>query len=188
MEQKNIWQYFLTGVTKNYFNFTGRARRKEYWGFLLTSTVILILAAILDAFLLAWGVSNPDWIKITLILNLVLFLPSMTIGVRRFHDIGKRGWFPVVNSVLSLIFLLSQTYLTHTFFTPQQSGPLGIARRFGSSVLPISMGSIFVVVYLISTLILIIFALYNGVSGPNQYGPDPKKTSLGYEIDLIGKE
>lgn len=38
-----LWDYFRRGLTDNYFNFSGRARRKEYWGFCLSWTIVLIV-------------------------------------------------------------------------------------------------------------------------------------------------
>lgn len=96
-----LWDYFRAGVTANYANFRGRARRKEYWGFALFYTlgmIVLVAAGLaVDA-----GAGNLDYsadipIPVTIVLVLLAMLagmvPWIAISVRRFHDIGLSGWF-----------------------------------------------------------------------------------------------
>jgi uncharacterized membrane protein YhaH (DUF805 family) len=100
---------FIDAVKKclsNYVNFNGRARRSEYWWFFLFSFLIRIGAMILD------GSFSNDSIEtakagtgiLSLIVGLALLLPTIAVGVRRMHDVGKSGWFlliPIYNLVLA---------------------------------------------------------------------------------------
>jgi len=85
MIEKSLFTYFIEAFTKNYVNFKGRARRKEYWGFTLFYALIF---AILGAF---------AFTGIGAILFLVVFVvtlpPSISLTVRRLHDINLSGWF-----------------------------------------------------------------------------------------------
>lgn len=85
MIEKSLFTYFIEAFTKNYVNFKGRARRKEYWGFTLFYALIF---AILGAF---------AFTGIGVILFLVVFVvtlpPSISLIVRRLHDINLSGWF-----------------------------------------------------------------------------------------------
>ena len=85
MIEKSLFTYFIEAFTKNYVNFKGRARRKEYWGFTLFYALIF---AILGAF---------AFTGIGVILFLVVFIvtlpPSISLTVRRLHDINLSGWF-----------------------------------------------------------------------------------------------
>lgn len=85
MIKKSLFTYFIEAFTKNYVNFKGRARRKEYWGFTLFYALIF---AILGAF---------AFTGIGVILFLVVFVvtlpPSISLTVRRLHDINLSGWF-----------------------------------------------------------------------------------------------
>ena len=85
MIEKSLFTYFIEAFTKNYVNFKGRARRKEYWGFTLFYALI---CAILGAF---------AFTGIGVILFLVVFVvtlpPSISLTVRRLHDINLSGWF-----------------------------------------------------------------------------------------------
>lgn len=104
MIEKSLFTYFIEAFTKNYVNFKGRARRKEYWGFTLFYALIF---AILAAF---------AFTGIGVILFLVVFVvtlpPSISLTVRRLHDINLSGWFtlymlimliPVIGEVIAII-------------------------------------------------------------------------------------
>ena len=39
---KSLWQYFVESYTQNYFNFKGRARRREYWGIWLFNSLVTV--------------------------------------------------------------------------------------------------------------------------------------------------
>ena len=104
MIEKSLFIYFVEAFTKNYVNFKGRARRKEYWGFTLFYALIF---AILGAF---------AFTGIGVILFLVVFVvtlpPSISLIVRRLHDINLSGWFtlymlimliPVIGEAIAII-------------------------------------------------------------------------------------
>ena len=80
----------------NYANFSGRARRKEYWMFVLVQTIVMIGLMILDSVLgldfELQGISL-GYGYLYLIGLIVHFIPSLAVLVRRLHDVGKSGWF-----------------------------------------------------------------------------------------------
>ena len=97
-EQFNMIDWFVKGL-KNYANFKGRARRKEYWFFVLCQFLLIFIAAIIDSILF----DNPAlFYSIT---ALGLFIPSLAVAVRRMHDIGKSGWLLLL-SLIPLIGLI----------------------------------------------------------------------------------
>nr|WP_317169636.1 DUF805 domain-containing protein [Flavobacterium panici] len=89
-------------VLQNYANFDGRARRREYWMFFLFNIIISAVIGIIDGVAgLTFGPSKTGILG--LIYNLVVLIPSLAVGIRRMHDIGKSGWFiliPIYNIVL----------------------------------------------------------------------------------------
>jgi uncharacterized membrane protein YhaH (DUF805 family) len=111
-----LWGYFTRTLTANYANFSGRARRKEYWGFVLfTFIVYLIFAAIMGAGAAATP-RNPDgtlagqfsplfFIGAGLMGLYVLatLIPGLGLWVRRLHDIGWPGWIIVIALLISWI-------------------------------------------------------------------------------------
>jgi uncharacterized membrane protein YhaH (DUF805 family) len=78
-------------VMKNYFNVEGRARRTEYWMYFLVYLGIIIVASILDA-VVGMGLIGG-------LVALGHLIPSITVGVRRLHDIGRSGWFLLVGLI-----------------------------------------------------------------------------------------
>lgn len=86
---------YYVGVLKRYAVFSGRARRKEYWYFLLFSTIASILLAIIGEVL---GAGD----SIMNLYNLGVLIPSIAVGVRRMHDTNRSGWWlllPIVNII-----------------------------------------------------------------------------------------
>ena len=87
------------GCLKKYATFQGRARRKEYWMFILISLLLGIGAGILDL-----AVFNGEKEVFSGLLRLGLFLPGLAAIVRRMHDVDKSGWFcliPIYNLILA---------------------------------------------------------------------------------------
>lgn len=84
-------------VLKNYAGFSGRARRKEYWMFILFHIIFAIAAIVLDSVLgLNFGDTESGFAGggyIYIIYTLAIFIPALAVVVRRLHDVGKSGWF-----------------------------------------------------------------------------------------------
>lgn len=78
-------EWFIKCI-KQYADFKGRARRKEYWMFTLFCIIFNIVAMLIDVILLA-GLPIFETL-----FSLFIFIPSLAVGVRRLHDIGKSGW------------------------------------------------------------------------------------------------
>ena len=89
-------EWYLKVMRDNYANFSGRARRKEYWMFVLVQTIVMIGLIILDNVLgldfELQGISI-GYGYLYLIGIIVHFIPSLAVVVRRLHDVGKSGWF-----------------------------------------------------------------------------------------------
>ncbi len=95
--------YFI-GALKQYADFTGRARRKEYWMFILIYMIINIILAVL-------GLE-----AISMIVGLVLLIPSISIATRRLHDTGRTGWWqlivlvPLIGIIVLIVFLIQDSH------------------------------------------------------------------------------
>ena len=100
--------WFIDCITKNYVNFSGRARRKEYWMFNLFNIIACFVVMLLDSFL---ELNNI----LILIYVLAILLPSYAVTVRRLHDTGKSGWWlllmfvPFGNIILLIFCLIDST-------------------------------------------------------------------------------
>jgi uncharacterized membrane protein YhaH (DUF805 family) len=74
---------------RNYVNFQGRARRKEYWFFMLVNVVVYINTAWLDSLLGTVVLFNGLFL-------LAVALPVLAVSIRRLHDIDKSGWWYLI--------------------------------------------------------------------------------------------
>jgi uncharacterized membrane protein YhaH (DUF805 family) len=79
--------YYLT-VLKKYAQFSGRARRSEYWYFVLFSTIITIILILIGK-ALGFPILNS-------IYSIGVLIPSIAVGVRRMHDLNKSGWYIII--------------------------------------------------------------------------------------------
>ena len=101
---------------KQYVDFSGRARRKEYWMFFLYNLLFSVLAVILDKVI---GTSSPEsgYGIFYGIYSLALIVPSLALGVRRLHDVGKSGWMllvgliPLIGAIWILILMATDSQL-----------------------------------------------------------------------------
>lgn len=92
-------EWYKKVVFENYANFNGRARRKEYWMFVLVNSIISIPLS----YVLPLAIS-PELGLIGTVYSLAVFVPSIAVGVRRMHDVGKSGWYiiiPIYNLILA---------------------------------------------------------------------------------------
>jgi len=83
-------------VLRQFADFEGRAKRQEYWMFMLFNTIFLVIALILDNIL---GITFGRTIfygPIYTLYALVVFIPGLAVSVRRLHDIGKSGWYYLI--------------------------------------------------------------------------------------------
>lgn len=112
MQTTSIPTFFKQYWTVNYFNFSGRARRKEYWWILLLNILILSALSIIDVIL--WPSLGTDGLLATLY-SLLTFIPNLAISIRRLHDIGRSGWWlllyflPIIGWLVLLIFSLTNS-------------------------------------------------------------------------------
>lgn len=76
---------------KKYADFKGRASRSEYWWFFLATLLMSIALSIVNE-------------NLSSIFSIATLLPSIAVGVRRMHDVGKSGWYlliPIYNLILA---------------------------------------------------------------------------------------
>ena len=103
-------QWFTLALSR-YAVFSGRSQRAEFWFFMLFSTLIQVALMVLDE-VMGWvflvdGIENGVTSTIAL---LALLLPTLSVGARRLHDIGKSGWWQL------LMFLPVVGFLVLVFF------------------------------------------------------------------------
>ena len=94
---------------KKYADFSGRARRKEYWFFFLFNLIVSIVLGVIDSML---GLGAAGVGILSGLYSLAVIIPSIAVGVRRLHDINKTGWWiliafiPLIGILVLLVFAL----------------------------------------------------------------------------------
>jgi len=102
--------WYLEALRK-YSDFEGRARRREYWFFVLFNTLIQIAAVVLD------GIAGTFRVELGVgllsgIYSLAVLVPSFAVLARRLHDTDRSGWWiligivPLLGALVLMIFAL----------------------------------------------------------------------------------
>lgn len=96
-------------VLKKYATFSGRARRKEYWFFKLFDVLVFFLLSMVDV-VIGTNDYGLGFGLLSIIYGLGTLIPSLAVGVRRLHDIGKSGWWllicliPIIGVIVVIVF------------------------------------------------------------------------------------
>lgn len=104
-------------VLKQYADFNGRARRKEYWMFVLFNMIFAIVAMILDN-VLGIAMKEIGYGPLYGLYVLAVLIPGLAVAVRRLHDVGKSGWMYLI----AFIPLIGAIWLLVLFCTDSQQG------------------------------------------------------------------
>lgn len=111
---KESFNTFFFDVVKNHYaDFTGRASRKQFWMYVLWNIILSIVVSIVGSLLFRSGVSHQN--PLSILLSALLLIPSLAIGTRRLHDIGKSGWWqlvaliPLIGWIVPIYFFVQET-------------------------------------------------------------------------------
>jgi uncharacterized membrane protein YhaH (DUF805 family) len=128
-----FYNYFLDVITNKFFQFAGRAPRREFWYFMLFSIIVSIVVGIAGEILGIMYVipmevpvisESGEMINTTqnipinilqIVFGLSMIFPSMAVSIRRLHDIGKSGWWylvgliPLIGAIVLLVFFTTKS-------------------------------------------------------------------------------
>jgi uncharacterized membrane protein YhaH (DUF805 family)/cold shock CspA family protein len=133
-EPTGLWGYFRRALTEKYATFSGRARRKEYWGYVLFWTIALLVVSVLAMIAdgAAGNLDHGDGPLLTMAADglfvLATFLPGLAITIRRIHDIGLSGWFyllvfiPSIGALIVFVFTLIPSQKNENKWGPVPAG------------------------------------------------------------------
>lgn len=99
----------VKSVFSNYATFSGRARRAEYWWFILFSLIVSLVLGFVDGFT-GMMMGAGDMGVLSTIWSLGALIPSIAVGVRRLHDIDRTGWWlliwliPIIGWIVLIVF------------------------------------------------------------------------------------
>jgi len=172
-----------------YVDFQGRARRSEFWLWVLFRIAVgMVMGTVMTSVMFTgMNFQNPDpsqfmgryfsVMPLMQIVNLGLLLPSIAVAVRRLHDINRTGWWYImpivvafVGMILFFIFFGTQIFTligNNGNMTDQQSMQF-VFSMFGSMFLCLFLP------ILIAEIVMFVFYVTDGTPTTNRFGPDPK--------------
>lgn len=117
--------HWYFAVLRKYAVFAGRARRKEFWFFVLFDIIVTVGLVFVDKLAgTELTVPGRDVGMIGVIYSILVLLPSIAVTVRRLHDTDRSGvWFLII-----IIPLLGPLILLVMNLQRGTSGP----NRFGA--------------------------------------------------------
>ncbi len=193
--------YYLK-VLQNYANFSGRARRSEYWYFALFNLFAIISTAILDRLFVTtidMGFGPSAYGYITILYYFFILIPSLAVLVRRLHDVGKSGWFilisliPLVGAIWLLVLLFTESVTADNAYgsNPKldskgsapiiNSGPQESAATASKKIYPIG---IIIAIALISGLGYFIWNRNTGTQNEEVQILKEEKESIGSSVKI----
>lgn len=109
--------------------FAGRARRKEYWLFILFNILASIALAVADALLGTIDLDTGVGL-LSSTYSLAVLIPTIAVAIRRLHDTDRSGWWllvsliPVLGTIALLVFLVQDGTAGPNRFGPDpKAGP-----------------------------------------------------------------
>ena len=193
-ENKSVLKYFIECISVKYCCFSGRASRTEFWGYVI---LIAVIGGVLFQFLqltdLRFRSDNP----VTKIFWLIIFLPSISVLVRRFHDVNLSAWCLGIPLILIALMAAggaideyknankcSHTVSTQSHSTYYNSGYGYNNASDDKECSPAKNDDLRKTVFIIGGLLeifMLIVALMKSYPKPNEYGPVPDgvKTDTG---------
>src|SRR3954452_19908175 len=99
---------------QKYVTFSGRARRSEFWYFVLFNVIVGFVAGIIDVIIGTRSSYGTGLIQS--LASLALLLPNLAVGARRLHDTGRSGWWlligliPLVGAIVLLVFFVQDSH------------------------------------------------------------------------------
>jgi uncharacterized membrane protein YhaH (DUF805 family) len=176
-----------------YVDFQGRARRSEFWLWVLLRIAVgMVMGSIMTTVMFAgMNFQNPDpsqfmgryfsVMPILQIVNLGLLLPSIAVAVRRLHDTNRSGWWYVMPIVVAIVGMI----LFFIFAGTQLFAAIGAGNTMtdeqGLKFFFTVMGSLFLFVFLpvlVAEIVMLVFYVSDGTPSANRFGPDPKSRGV----------
>ena len=118
---------------KKYAVFSGRARRTEFWYFVLFNIIVTIVLSVIDRLIGTFsGASNIG--ILSGIYGLAVLIPTLAVTVRRLHDIDRTGWWillgliPLIGTIVLLVFYLTPGTPGSNRYGPDPKQATGEAR------------------------------------------------------------
>ena len=119
--------YFIDCLTKKYACFSGRARRQEFWLFVLFNIIASIIINVIAVALV--GVTGVTaFAFLGTIYTLAVLIPGFAVLFRRLHDTGRSGWWwligfiPLIGIIVLIVFCCLDSQPGENQYGPNPKG------------------------------------------------------------------
>lgn len=115
---------YYKAVLNKYAEFNGRAQRAEYWYFVLFNFLIGVGLSLVGSIIFSRNFGQA----LNTLYSLAVLVPSLAVGVRRLHDIGKSGWWlflvllPIVGPIWLLVLMATDSNPGDNQYGPNPKG------------------------------------------------------------------
>lgn len=169
---------------KKYFDFKGRARRSEFWWFVLFFLLVYFVGSMVMAFIaemlaeaLDMDVAKVAIVLVTL-LALAFFFPFIAVLTRRLHDTGRGGWWVALAVLCSITYSACYYAIMWPVLSQMGTNPYELMKSMTDAVMesPV-LATVMTGAGMLSMLlflVLLIFTLLDSKWETNKYGPSPK--------------
>ena len=151
----------IGSVFRNYANFSGRARRSEYWYFYLFHFLVSMVFGTVET---VASLGDNDaffrlWSGLGSLYSLAVLLPAMAVSWRRLHDIGRSGWNFMIPIAIAVVM---SVVLVYAVAADKPNYVIGI------------VAAVMALALLGYSIMMLVWLTTEGTHGDNRYGPDPK--------------
>jgi len=146
----------VTVCFQDYYKFSGRARRPEYWWFILFVFIVPFPLTVIDAVIFGEGML----LGLNGLFALLVFIPQLAVSWRRMHDIGLPGWYNLLPAVPLI--------LIYPLFLIGFSDRIAVDQADVSVIYLLSVVGVF-----IATIRVVVWLIRPTQSGENRFGPEP---------------
>lgn len=176
-------KYFLYCL-QHYADFSGRARRSEFWyfqlfNFLIEIGIYLIVLAIKE-------VIGIDLGFLRFVYPIALLIPNLAVSARRLHDTNRSGWWQLLTIITGLImygFVMTFAYLLciYAIWGEDMRGfSIFMEEKLLSVLLFVS-----IICHIAAEILLLVWYCRDSQQGVNRFGPNPKEENNA-DPDQIG--
>lgn len=162
---------------KKSFVFKGRARRSEYWWWVLFSFLLGLVVSLVGGFIPTDNLWLAGIFSLIVILgSLYLAIASAAVNVRRLHDVGISGWWYGGTLIYILIWIIWITIECFRVALNLNLAPNATPDMVSNAILMQLIGKILItyIPYMIYSVVLLVFYCLDSKPGGNKYGDNPK--------------
>jgi uncharacterized membrane protein YhaH (DUF805 family) len=111
-------------LQRKYADFHGRARRSEFWFFILFTAIVSAVGGVLDAiFGIRSGMAGGGTGPIQGLFQLLLLVPTLAVGARRLHDTSRSGWWQLIGLIPVVGWIILIVLFAQDSHPDNQHGP-----------------------------------------------------------------